>query len=159
MKTAPRDLLLGFLLLASAPMAAAQQPADRLEAIVDQQRTLAADIDAKRGLAADLTPRQANIVRRAQQDVFAVTEGKSSMEDLSIDQKVRLDNALERINAEVKGGGRVATGETDVCWRERKSGSSVKVTRCGTKAERDQIREGARDFIEKPRVCNPPGCG
>jgi hypothetical protein len=39
------------------------------------------------------------------------------------------------------------------------SGTGLKKTRCGTKAEMREAREGARDFMEKPRVCVPPGCG
>jgi hypothetical protein len=147
--------LLAAIALASSAFAA-EGEADKLAAIVEQQRALAADLDAGK---IDMTPRQANSVRKAQKEVFALTDGKASLDALSIDEKVRLENALERINAEVKGGGRVAGDEKQVCWRERISGSQMKSTRCGTEAERREAREGARDFMEKPKVCVPPGCG
>jgi hypothetical protein len=124
--------------------------ADKLATILDQQRTLAADLDA--GHTGDLTPRQVNAVRKAQKEVFALTEGKDALAELSIDEKVGLENALERINAEVKGG-HLAKDDQEVCWRERTSGSQLKSTRCGTEAERREAREGARDFMEKPKVC------
>jgi hypothetical protein len=145
-------VLLGML-VATSTLA---QESDRLAVILDQQRDLQKQIDA--GNLRNLTPRQANVIRKAQKEVFAVIEGKATLDSLSIEEKIRLDNALEQINAQVKGG-RVASEEQDVCWRERKSGSNLKVTRCGTQAERDQARQGARDWMEKPKVCVPPGCG
>lgn len=144
-------IALGMLSLAFAASASEQTS---LADILAQQRSLAAQIDAGE---LPLTPRQGNSVRRAQKEVFAVTEGKSTLGELDINQKIRLENALEQINAQVKGGGHAATGEQEVCWRERKSGSTVKVTRCGTQAERDQIREGARAWMEEPKVCVIPG--
>jgi hypothetical protein len=69
-----------------------------------------------------------------------------------------MENALERINAEVKNN-RAASDDQNVCWRERASGSKMKTTRCGTKAEMREAREGARDYMEKPKACVPPGCG
>lgn len=132
----------------------AQEP-DRLVSILDQQQELRAQIDA--GNLQNLTPRQVNMIRKAQKEVFAVTEGKTTLDSLSIEEKIRLDNALEQINAQVKGG-RVASEEQDVCWRERTSGSNLKVTRCGTQAERDQARQGAREWMEKPKICSG-ACG
>jgi hypothetical protein len=129
---------------------------DRLQVILEQQREVASMLDGD-GIDG-LTTRENNRVRKAQQEVFAVTEGKSRLDDLSIDDKVRLENALEQINALVKNT-RLASDDQNVCWRERKSGTTIKVTRCGTQAERDRIREGARAWMEKPSICTPPGCG
>jgi hypothetical protein len=142
-----------MLAVAGAP---AQEP-DGLAMIVDQQQELREQIDA--GNLQNLTPRQLNIVRRAQKEVFTVTEGKTALDSLSIEEKIRLENALEQINAQVKGGGHAASGAQEVCWRERKSGSSLKTTRCGTQAERDQARQDARSWMDKPSICTPPGCG
>lgn len=129
---------------------------NKLSDILDQQRALATQLDE--GGTSGLTIRQKNLIRKAQKEVFAITDGKTSLDQLSMDDKVRLENALERINAEVKGGGLAATNEQNVCWRERKTGSTVKVTRCGTEAERREAREGARDFLDRPRVC-AQNCG
>ena len=142
--------------LALAFVASAGNPTSLLE-ILEQQQALQAQIEADE--LPQLTPRQVNTIRRAQKEVFAATEGKTTLDELDINQKIRLENALEQINAQIKGGGHAAIGEQEVCWRERKSGSTVKVTRCGTQAERDQVRQGARDWMEKPKICVPPGCG
>lgn len=135
---------------------AAEATEDGLQVILHQQAELRADLDD--GGIAGLTPRQNGIVRKAQAEVFAVTAGKTRLEQLSMDEKIRMENALERINAEVKNT-RSASDDQNVCWRERVSGSKMKTTRCGTKAEMREAREGARDFMEKPKVCVPPGCG
>lgn len=122
----------------------------KLERILAQQQELKRDLDA--GKTDGLTTRQVNAIRKAQVDVFAVTEGKTSLDQLSMDDKVRLENALERINAEVKNT-RAGHDEKQVCWRERASGTTMKVTRCGTEAEKREAREGARDYLDRPKVC------
>lgn len=147
------------LMAASATAWAAESTLDEgdsLQVLVQQQQALKADIED--GGIAGLTPRQNTIVRKAQIEFFAVTEGKSELDQLSIDEKIRLENALERINAEIVNT-RAGNDNQNVCWRERMSGTGLKKTRCGTKAEMREAREGARDFMEKPRVCVPPGCG
>lgn len=147
--------LIAALFIVSAGFAA--ESADQLQIIDQQQTSLQSRLDA--GDLGGMNPRQANIVRRAQTVVFSVLDGKKSMDDLDINEKVQLKNALETINAQIKGAGHAAIGEQEVCWRERKSGTTMKVTRCGTQAERDRIRQGAREWMEKPKVCVPPGCG
>ena len=145
-------LLLLFLLPC---VAMANGGAEDLQTILEQQRELKGDIEA--GRTDGLTTRQVNMIRKAQDEVFKVAEGKQSLDQLSMDEKVRLENALERINAQVVNT-RAASDDQNVCWRERKSGSTAKVTRCGTQAEMREAREGARDFMERPKVCGA-NCG
>jgi hypothetical protein len=148
-------LLLGLSCwFAAVPLRAAE--VDPLQRIREQQTTLQTALDSRQAEA--LTPRQVKVIRKAQGEVFALIEGKSRLDELAIDDQVRLENALERINAEVKGT-RLAGEEKTVCWRERPSGSMIEVTRCGTQEEIDEARRGARAFMERPRVCVPPGCG
>ncbi|GAB3373780.1 hypothetical protein GCM10027431_25840 [Lysobacter rhizosphaerae] len=155
-----RRTLLALALFVATGVALAQAaPAaedDGLQMILKQQQALKADLDD--GGIEGLTPRQNTIVRKAQIEVFAVSEGKSRLDDLSMEEKIRLENALERINAEIVNT-RAASNNQNVCWRERVSGTTMKKTRCGTQAEMREAREGARDFLEKGRVCVPPGCG
>jgi hypothetical protein len=152
-------VLTAGLVLSVAAWAQEAAPAaeeDGLVLIVEQQKEIKADLDD--GGIDGLTPRQNGLVRKAQAEVFALVEGKSRLAELSIDEKVRLDNALERINAQVVNT-REASDKRDVCWRERVSGTTVKKTRCGTEAEMREAREGARDFMEKGKICGGPGCG
>lgn len=126
-----------------------------LPQIVSQQRALALQLGDG---SLSVTPRERNVVNKAQAEVFAIADGKATLAELNIAEKTRLDNALERINAVVSGGRR-AQETQDVCWRERATGSKVAVTRCGTREEIEQGREGARGYLERPRICVPPGCG
>lgn len=144
--------------LAQAPVAEsvdAIEEIDGLQAILEQQRELRADLED--GGIEGLTTRDNNRVRKAQAEVFAVTEGKSRLDELNIDEKIRLENALEQINAHVKNTRRANDDQT-VCWREKMSGTARRVTRCGTEAERREAREGARDWLERPKTCGQD-CG
>lgn len=127
-----------------------------LEQILQQQQQLRAQLD--RGDTADLTPRRVRAVRKAQEQLFRLADGKTQLDQLNIEERVQFENALEAINAEVVGT-RVAQESRDVCWTEAKTGSKLKVTRCGTQEEIDEARRGARAWMEKPKICVPPGCG
>jgi len=147
-------LILALALPFAAPAQDAPTP-EKLDQIVAQQQTLKRELDA--GKTEGMTTRQVNAIRKAQTEVFAVTEGKTSLDQLSMNEKVRLENALERINAEVKNT-RAGRDDKQVCWRERMTGTNTKVTRCGTEAEMREAREGARDFLERPKICGDQ-CG
>ena len=134
----------------------ASEARDGLDVILEQQRELKADLEDD-GIEG-LTPRQNTLVRKAQAEVFTVTQGKHQMAELSMEEKIRLENALERINAQIVNT-RAGSDEQNVCWRERVSGTAMKKTRCGTQAEMREARDGARDFLEKAKICVPPGCG
>jgi hypothetical protein len=144
-------MLLPMLGWAAEPVAGE----DDLQVILSQQKELKANIES--GRTEGLGTRQVNAIRKAQTEVFAVTQGKSRLDQLSVDEKVRLENALERINAEVQNTKAASDGK-QVCWRERMSGTTVKKTRCGTEAEMREAREGARDYLERPKVCGA-NCG
>ena len=148
-----------FVLFAACRFAnalAGNEGASSIEVIREQQTALRSEIEA--GTTFGLTPRQVNAVRKSQVLVFDLIEGRHDLSELSIEQKIRLENALEAINAQVRND-RQGEAEQQVCWRVRKTGSTTKVTRCGSQAERDFLRQNARDYLEKPKVCTPPGCG
>jgi hypothetical protein len=122
-----------------------------LEVMVEQQVALRNELNRS---PQELSPRQVGIIRKAQTEFFRLVEGKTSMDQLAIEDKVRLENALETINAQIVNTN-VGFGNQEVCWREPVTGSNTKVTRCGTKDEIDQARQSARDVLEKPRACAP----
>lgn len=142
-------------LVAVALAAPVQAWATDLARIVEQQQALAKDLE---GSDLKLTPRQRGVIQKAQQEVFALTEGKSSLDELNIAEKTRLENALERINAVVVGTAK-ADGEKQICKRVALTGTSLKTTRCASAAEWEQLREDSRRSLEKQHVCAPPGCG
>ena len=150
-----RTVLLMALLVLAPMVATAEDENASLQMMVEQQIALREEL--ARG-PQDLTPPQVGIIRKAQDQFFAIVEGKTTLDQLAIDDKVRVENALERINAELVNTN-AARANQEVCWREHMVGSKMQVTRCGSQQEIDQAREGARGFMEKPKICVPPGCG
>lgn len=144
------------LLPAAAQSQSPTQTADGLRQIIEQQEAIGADL-ADGGIEG-ITPRQALVIQKAQKQVFALTEGKSSLDQMTIEQKISLENALEQINAALVNTRR-GDDDRNVCWRERVTGSGISTTRCGTATEIQEARDGARGFMERPRACVPPGCG
>lgn len=145
--------VLTVLTLVAAPVTATESS---LQAIRAQQAELQRELED--GELSSLTPRQLNAIRKAQAEVAEVTQGATSLDDLDIQRKVRLENALERINANVVGTRTAADGK-QICKRVPVTGSAMKTTRCATQSEWDQVRETSRASLEKTRVCTPPGCG
>lgn len=146
-------LLIALLVL--APIAATAKENASLQMMVEQQTAL------RNELAADpkgLNPRQVALIRKAQAEFFRLVEGKATLDQLAIDDKVRVENALERINTQIVNTN-ASRGNQEVCWREKTVGSKMEVTRCGTQSEIDDARDGARGFLLKPKICIPPGCG
>lgn len=150
-----RALLLVALLVLAPMASAAEEQSTSLQAMVEQQTALRDELAQG---PQDLTPRQVGIMRKAQAEFFRLVEGKTTMDQLAIHEKVQVENALERINAQLVNTN-AARANQEVCWRERMVGSKMQVTRCGTQQEIDQAREGARGFLDKPKICVPPGCG
>ena len=142
-------------LLLAAAMTAVAQPGDKLEQIREQQQVLAAELQTG---VLRMTPREVALIRKDQGRVQGLIDGKSSLDELSIADRVELDNALERINALVVAT-RQASENSDVCRYERPTGSKLRKLDCMSAGDRQNHRDGARAYMERPRVCVPPGCG
>ena len=151
-----RICLLLVLWTAMATGAAIAQPdATSLQVLVEQQEALRAQLT---GGIDGVTPRQVRVINKAQGEFFAIVKGKQSLDELGIEEKIRVENALETINAQIVNT-RFAADNQQVCWREIKVGSKMSVTRCASQQELDDTKQGARDFMNRPRICVPPGCG
>ncbi len=150
-----KTVLWGALLLLAPMGAIAEEQNIPLATMVEQQVALRNELAHG---PQDLTPRQVGIIRKAQDEFFRLVEGKTAMDQLAIHDKVQLENALERINAQIVGT-HSAAADQEVCWREKTIDSKMNNTRCGTQQEIDQAREGARGFLLKPKICSGPGCG
>jgi hypothetical protein len=156
MKTARAALMIALAICSFAAMA--RKPVD-LTRIIEQQRAIAVQIQSPE--TTGLEPHQIEAVREAQVDVFAAIGDKRELSELTADEQVSLKNGLEKIDAAMKGT-RLAELNREKCWREQKLGTKLKVTRCATQLEIDQLREGARAWYEKSDICVPgPGasCG
>jgi hypothetical protein len=129
---------------------------DKLQLMIQQQTAIRLDVED--GGIDGLTPRQNAAVRRSLDDFFKAVGSHTRLDELTVEDSMRVHNAAEAITAQVRGT-RQAQEAQEVCWRERKLGLNLKVTRCGTQQERDQTREDARAWMHRPEVCIPPGCG
>ena len=152
MKIARILLLLSLVVCASGAMA--RKPVD-LTRIVEQQRAIAAQLESSDATSATgLDAQQIETIRAAQTDVFAAIGERRVLSELTADEQVSLKNGLGKIEAAMEGT-RLAELNREKCWREQKLGTKLKVTRCATQLEIDQLREGARDWWEKADICNP----
>jgi len=149
----------GVLLVLCAALAMttamAQPSATALKPIIDQQTALRAEL--AKGIEG-ITPRQARIIDKAQAEFFAIVKGRQSLDELGIEEKIRVENALETINAQFASTP-FAADDQQVCWREVKVGSKMMVTRCASKKELEDGTQEARAAFNRPRICVPPGCG
>ncbi len=141
---------------ATEAAAPAQTQTPTLAEIRDQQAEIAAGIEA--GEYAHLPQRSISAIKRAQRTIDSVTSGRTDLSELTPTDQVHLNNALSTVKSHVEGTLR-ARNEQEVCWRERTVGTKIAETRCGTQAELDEARAGARGFMERPRNCTPPDCG
>ena len=140
--------LVAMLLACSAVTSYAAEAS--LQQIQAQQAELKRQLDS--GELKQVPPGRAKEIRKAQAEIAELTRDARRLDDLDINRKTRLENALERIEAALKGD-RLAQDSRERCWRERSTGSKLMVTRCGTVQEIEQAREGARGYMERPRTC------
>ncbi len=156
MKSTALALCVVFAFVWAGSAAATAEKPVGLQVILEQQRSLAADLDA--GKTRDLKAPQVEEIRKAQRELFKVTEGKTDLDALRPDEKVVVMNEVEKIKA-IMAGTRAADEDKKICRRERTIGSQLVQTICTTKAEMEKRREMNREQAEKGRICEPPGCG
>ena len=89
-------------------------------------------------------------LHRAQDVIFAILAEDKALEQLSKDRQVELMNAVEEVKAIL------ADNEQDKleCWRERKTGTTLKVTRCETVAQRERIMREAQQWKADTTICS-----
>lgn len=147
--------IVSALVLAVAMSAAAAARAESLAEIRQQQTQIQQEL-ARGDLVLDA--RSQRTVEAQQHIVFTLIEGRAEVGELTPPKQVELRNALEKIRAAVSQDA-LAEEDREVCWQERRTGSKLTTTVCGTVRERQQAKEGARDYLQRPRICAPPGCG
>ena len=143
-------LILGLWAAMATGAATAQPDATSLQVLVEQQEALRAELSD--GVVDGITPRKARLINKAQGEFFAIVKGKQSLDELGIEEKIRVENALEIINAQIANT-RFAVDDQQVCWREVKVGSKMAVSRCASKKELEDETESARTYMSKPRIC------
>lgn len=141
--------VLAFLLCLPGPLSASTRTTGSLPDIHAQQVQLRQDAVAGQGRLKDLTAaeRQALVV---QQDRFlALTKGRQSLDELSMDDRMAAINTLEAINATLTR----AEDERLVCERIKQVGSHRPTRVCRTVAELRQARQAAEKLMEERPAC------
>lgn len=145
-------LLVAALLLSFASRAG--DGAD-LAAAMAQQREIRAAIDAKDPRFAYLADSRRQNVRNAQDRLFAMTEGKGTLQDLPVNDQVRVFNQLKRIEALLV---RRDVDNREVCEKATLTGTKRQQLVCYNKAEQDARADRAREALMQRTACTEPGC-
>ena len=108
--------------------------------ILLEQRQILEEVEKPTGKYSRFNDREQSKLKTAQARIFELLDGGRTLDQLDKDEKVELLNSVEEIKAII------ANNQKDKleCWRERKLGTSLKVTRCETVATRERLREEAR---------------
>jgi hypothetical protein len=140
---APRSALLFVLwtvipvtAVATSPVAPREHDIPRL---LELQEAITAGVDHAEDA---LTSAQKHTIRAEQKRIRAIVEGKPSLDALTLEQRLQLVNAQERINAALAGT-RDAEESRLVCRRGRPTGSQLARLRCTRVAEDNLQREMA----------------
>lgn len=141
-------LLAGAMLLNSASAGQADVTTQvvvetRAEKILEQQTRILEEATAKQGRYRDLDSRSLGRLKREQETVFSLLEGKTSSEELTPGDQLKLFNSLEAISAIVNRD----EDERMVCRRARRTGSNMSETVCKTVAQRREEQEKARETL------------
>jgi hypothetical protein len=130
-------------------LASASFTATDTRRILAEQKDIRAESEQPMGKYSRFNDAARTRLHRAQDTIFAILSEGKALEQLRKDQQVELMNAIEEVKAVL------AENENDKleCWRERKTGTTMKVTRCETVAQRERIMKDAQAWKEKPSNC------
>ncbi len=140
-------LALGVLIAVSAGTAVAASQADQPQSVAEIlriQHDLRDNLDKPSGEYARFDQASISRMKRAQDNVFRMFTGITSIDQLSENQKVEVSNSLDEIKSILAAD----EGNRLICYRERKTGTNLITKRCETYADR-QAR--ARDSVQAMR--------
>lgn len=153
-----KTLMLAFALACASTAAFAADPQPATQGAQQAPQSVAEILATQHGLRERLERRSGeyarfdgNAVRKmehAQDQIFAMLSGVSSLDQLNPSQKVELSNALDEVKA-------VLTDNENnrlVCHIERKLGSNMMQRRCETVADREaHARASAQEMRDRAR--------
>ena len=119
---------------------------------LDYQRDLRDDLKSSKFRHLRESKRQE--VFEAQDQMFALLQGKRSIEELSHEQQIELYNAQHLV------AGIVTNAELDrpICKREKRIGSNRAETVCTTKRKRDEHYNELQRNLRGTQNCSGPDC-
>lgn len=123
--------------------------------ILAEQKQILNDVEAPTGKYSRFNEQAQNKLKAAQARIFALLEDGKTLEQLDKNEQVELLNSVEEVKAIISNNER----DKLECWREKKTGSQMAITRCATVAQREEVREGARTWKAEPGICQRDGSG
>lgn len=152
-----RTIVLVCLLLLSFGALADQggQPSDDLGAALAQQREIRLALEKNDANYDYLGKNRRQNVLTAQDRLFAMTEGKTLLGELSPNDRVRAFNQLKRIEALLV---RKDVDDREVCERGKLTGTNRQQLVCYGKAEQDDRRDRAREALMFRPACTTQAC-
>ena len=144
-------LALGVSLALSAGATFAQAPEQpqTVSEILQFQHALRAKIDKANGEYSRFDEGAITRMKRAQDKVFHMFNGVTSLDQLTEDQKIDVSNSLDEVKAILLSN----EGNRLICYRERKTGTNLLTKRCETYADREaHARESERAMRDMSRT-------
>jgi DNA-binding helix-hairpin-helix protein with protein kinase domain len=124
-------------------LAGAEQAASSVPEILQMQHALRARLEAPTGEFSRFDHDAVRRMEAAQDQVFKLLDGVSSIDQLTERQKVDLSNALEQVRSTLLA----QSDNRVICHIERKTGTNLTSRRCETVGSRNKSVEESRVFM------------
>ncbi|WP_159016829.1 hypothetical protein [Cognatiluteimonas profundi] len=138
-------LLAGF---AGACLASGDQGATTVPEILQMQHALRTKLESPTGEYSRFDEASVRKMEAAQDQVFHMLSGVTSLDQLSEQQKVDLSNALDQVKATLLA----QEDKRVICHIERKIGTNLTSRRCETVAQREADTAEARRMMDHNEI-------
>jgi hypothetical protein len=128
---------------------------DKIGRILEQQREIRDQTESSTGAYARFGSEALDRMHGAQEQIFELLDGVTTVEQLPPEQQAELFNALEEVKTVISQN----EDNKQKCWRERKLGTTMRETRCATMAELRAVKQDSQSWQGSPSVCSGAGCG
>ena len=153
-----KPLAFAVLLAACAGPALAQNDGGDVTVpeILHTQHALRTKLDNPTGEYSKFSQDDLNKMRHAQDRIFQMLNGVTSLDQLKEDQKIALSNELDQVKATLTQN----EGNRLICYREKRIGTNLLEKRCETVAEREaHARESQQQMMDMSREVSNHGGG
>ncbi len=133
---------------AGAAFAGTAVQSQSVQEILQVQHALRDKLGAPHGEYSGLKQDAVGQVESAQDKIFGMLQGVTSLDQLNEGQKTQLFNAQEVIRATMLAN----AGDRKICHHERKTGSNMIQVRCETASQREKNMEESHKFMNDERA-------
>lgn len=134
--------------MAGTCLANGDEPATTVPQILQMQHALRAKLESPSGEYSRFSESDIRKMESAQDQVFHILDGKTSVDQLNEGQKTELSNALDQVKATLLAN----ENNRVICKIERKTGTNLTSRRCETVAQREANAAEARRMIDHKEI-------